>query len=288
MPTTRLASRSERHASIRRFSSNGSPTWTEGRLSSSPSVEPGRRQDAGAADAVTTGARAEQDDLVADAGCLAEHQPVDRQHAEAEDVDERVARIAGVEHDLTTDGRHADRVAVSRDAGHDTFGDPAAPWFVEWPEAQRVHDGDRTSAHGEDVAQDAADTGGGSLVGLDVGRMVVALDADGCRDAVTDVHDPGVLARPDEHALTLGGQTLEVEARRLVRAVLGPHHRIHGQLEVVGLAPEDRANVVELGVGQSQGLVDRRVRGSGHGPRVPAAARAPDPLGTNGETGHAP
>ena len=78
MPTTRPASSSARQASMRRFSSNGSPTWTAGRLSSLALVEAGRGQHADAADAVAAGGRAEQHGQVADAGGLAEHQPVDR------------------------------------------------------------------------------------------------------------------------------------------------------------------------------------------------------------------
>ena len=70
---------------------------------------------------------------------------------------------------------------------------------VERPEAQRVHHGDGPGAHGEDVAQDAADAGGRALVRLDGRRVVVALDADGGGDAVADVDHAGVLAGTDEH-----------------------------------------------------------------------------------------
>ena len=41
-------------------------------------------------------------------------------------------------------------------------------------EAQRIHDGQRPRAHGEDVAQNAADAGGRALEGLDVAGVVVA------------------------------------------------------------------------------------------------------------------
>ena len=40
MPTTSFLSSSSRQASIRRFSSKGSPTWTLGRLVSSPAFAP--------------------------------------------------------------------------------------------------------------------------------------------------------------------------------------------------------------------------------------------------------
>ena len=61
-------------------------------------AEAGRRQHAGAADAVAAGRRAEQHRQVADAGRPRQHEPLRGQHAEAEDVDERVVLIGGVEH----------------------------------------------------------------------------------------------------------------------------------------------------------------------------------------------
>ena len=67
-------------------------------------------------------------------------------------------------------------------------------------EAQRVQIGDRPRAHGEDVAQDAADPGRRALIGLDEGRVVVALHLEDRRLAVADVDDAGVLARPADHA----------------------------------------------------------------------------------------
>ena len=68
-PTASPASSSSRHASISRFSSNGSPTCTLGPLRRVGLVvaEPGRGEHAHAADAVAPGRRAEQHREVADA-----------------------------------------------------------------------------------------------------------------------------------------------------------------------------------------------------------------------------
>ena len=123
---------------------------------------------------------------------------------------------------------------------------------VERTEAQRVHQRDRTRAHREDVADDAADAGGRALVGLDRGRVVVALDADRDREAVADVDHAGALARTDEHPRRLGGEPREVALRRLVRAVLRPHHRVHRELELGGLAAEQLDDRRELVVGEAQ------------------------------------
>jgi hypothetical protein len=88
--------------------------------------------------------------------------------------------------------------------------------------------------------------------------VVVGLDADGGGDAVPHVHHTGVLAGPDEHGLALGGEALQVAAGGLVRAVLRPHHGVHGQLEVVGRPAEDPLDVGGLVVGQPELTVQRR------------------------------
>ena len=215
-------------------------------------VETGRREHADPADAVATGRGTEKDGQVADARGLAEHEPVGGQHAEAQHVHQRVVGIGLVEHRLAAHRGHADRVAVARDAAHHTFGDPPAAWVVERTESQRVHQRDRPRTHREDVTQDAADPRGRTLVRLDRRRVVVALDPDGGGHSVTDVDHTCVLARADEHVRAFRGQPLQVDARRLVGAVLGPHHGVHGQLEMVGCTPQDSLDLLVLVVGQTQ------------------------------------
>ncbi len=67
-------------------------------------------------------------------------------------------------------------------------------------ETEPVEERDRPRAHGDDVAEDAADPGRGPLERLDRGRMVVALDLERDRFALAEVDDAGVLARPLEDA----------------------------------------------------------------------------------------
>ncbi len=82
--------------------------------------------------------------------------------------------------------------------------------------------------------------------------MVVALDPEGGGDAVPHVDHTGVLARSHEDALALAREPSEVSARRLVRRVLGPHHRVHRQLEVVGRTAQDLLDVDGFVVGQAE------------------------------------
>ena len=83
------------------------------------------------------------------------------------------------------------------DARHDAPDEIRRAGVVETSEAERVHHRHRARTHGEDVANDAADTGRGALVGLDVGRVVVALHLEDRRVAVTDpnVADPASATR---------------------------------------------------------------------------------------------
>ena len=113
-------------------------------------------------------------------------------------------------------------------------------------EAERIHDGERPRAHGEDVAQNAADAGGRALKRLDVAGVIVALDLEGAGPAVAHVDDAGVFARPLDDAVALGGQTLEMDAAGLVGAVLAPHHAVDAEFGERWHAAERGQNAVVL------------------------------------------
>ena len=218
--------------------------------------ETGRGEHRHAADAVSSGGRAEQHRQVPHPRRDAEHQSLDGERTHAEHVDERVGLVAPVEGQLATHRRDADRVAVPRDARHHALDEPALPRVIGFAEEQRVHDGQRARTHREDVAEDPADTGGGSLVRLDGGGMVVALNPDRHRDPIASVDDTGILAWSHQDRRAFGGEALQVDPRRLVRAVLRPHHPVEGELEGVGLPTEHGDDVLELSVGQPERLVE--------------------------------
>jgi hypothetical protein len=67
--------------------------------------------------------------------------------------------------------------------------------MIRRAEAQGVHRRDRPRAHGEDVAQNAADAGRRTLIGFDVGGMVVALHLEDHAVAIADIDHAGILAR---------------------------------------------------------------------------------------------
>ena len=105
-------------------------------------------------------------------------------------------------------------------------------------ERQRIEAGDRPRAHGEDVAQNAADAGGRALIGLDEARMVVALHLEHDGLPVADIDDARILARPHQHPRRLGRQPAQMDARRLVGTVLVPHRREDAEFGEARLAPD--------------------------------------------------
>src|SRR5262249_44902007 len=202
-----------------------------------------------AVDAIAPGLRADVDDRVAHPGSGPPKNLVRRQHPGGENVHQAIAVVARVEGDLPADSRNADAVAVAGDPRHHSLEQVARLRMARIAKAQRIEQGDRAGAHGEHVAQDPADPGCRPLVWLDVARMVVALHLEGHRQPIADRHHTGILARSDEYLGTGGGELLQVLSRRLVGAVLAPHHREDPQLEQVRLPPEliaDAAVLVRL------------------------------------------
>lgn len=135
-------------------------------------------------------------------------------------------------------------------------------------EPQLVHHRDRSGAHRHDVADDAADAGGRTLVGLDVGRVVVRFDLEGDGPAVADVDDACVLADTGEHARAhlLGGglpEVAQVHLGGLVGAVLTPHHRVHREFRIGGAPAQDVANPLVLVVLETEFAVGLGLIGGG-------------------------
>ncbi len=149
--------------------------------------------------------------------------------ADGHRVDQRIAVVGGMEIDLAADRRHADAVAVAADAAHHAIDDALRHRVGGRAEAQRVQVGDRAGAHGEHVAQNAADAGGRALVGFDEARMVVALHLEHGGEPVADIDHAGVLAGAVDHPGRLGRQLPQPDARRLVAAVLRPHDAEHAE-----------------------------------------------------------
>ncbi len=171
------------------------------------------------------GLRAEIDDRIADSGRGRGEDRVPSGDADRHRVDQDVAVVAPMEAGRAADRRHAERIAVAADPGHDSRDQAPGFRMIGRAEAQEVERGDRPCAHGEDVAQNAANPGRRALIGLDERGMVVRLHLEHADVAIADVDHARVLARSVDDMRALGRQLAQVKARRLVRAMLVPHRR---------------------------------------------------------------
>ncbi len=201
--------------------------------------------------------------------------------ADARHVDDDVPEVAFVEHDAARDRRDSDPVPVVADARDDAAKEilrmsRAAGQLlhrvIERAEVQRIREGDRLGAHREDVAQDPADARVRAAVGLDRGRMIVALDTQGVRVVFVEFDHAGVpsvdhvrrLNREDELLENhLGGlvaamfrprlsEALELHLGRVASEILevrlDPPHFVHAECEPHPFA--DRREFVCRGVAQ--------------------------------------
>jgi hypothetical protein len=115
---------------------------------------------------------------------------------------------------------------------------------------QRIHQGDGTRAHGENVPNDAAYAGGGALVRLNERGMVVGFDLEDRCETFTYVHNAGVFAGALDHLRAFGGKFPQMYARALVTAVLRPHDRKDSKLGDVWLPSQDFYNAVVFFFGE--------------------------------------
>ncbi len=185
---------------------------------------------------------------------FADRSALGRHQADAHRVHEWVRGVVVVEDALAADVRDAHAVAVVADSR-----DRAAKVPVGPPEAKSVEQRHRSRTHRDDVAQDAADAGRGSLERLDGRRMVVRLGLEGDRDSAAEIDHARVLAGSLQHPLAAARQALEQPRRVLVAAVLGPEQREDRELEIVRRPIEERPDTVELPVGETERTMQRLV-----------------------------
>src|SRR5208282_5623086 len=128
-------------------------------------------------------------------------------------IDQDVAVVGRVKLAFAADRRHADAVTVAADPGDDAGHEMTGARMVGAAETQRIEDRDRPRPHRKDIAQDAPDPSRRTLIRLDEGRVVMALDLEHDGIAIADVDDTGVLPRAADHARPRGRQCLEPNLR---------------------------------------------------------------------------
>ena len=140
--------------------------------------------------------------------------------------------------------RHAHAIAIAANASHHALDQMLHLGMIGRAEAQGVHIRDRPRTHGEDIAQDTANTGRCTLIGLDIGRMVVALHLEDRRLTIADINYTSVFAGAANDPRGLCRQFLQVEARALVRTMFGPHDRKNAEFDQVRLTAERLENLL--------------------------------------------
>ena len=217
-------------------------------------------------DSITSGAGSDGDDWIADAFGLRTYEIILVHKPDAHRVDEWIPLVGGVENDFSGDGRNPDAVAVITDAFYHPREQIPHACVVEAAEAKRVEHRDRAGSHRENIAQDAADAGGRSLVWLYCGRMIVRLDLERDGESIADGDDASVLAGSLKDVRRGCRQRLQKRARVLVRAVLAPQRADDPQLGEGRRAAKHRHQpVVLLGVEavlRHERRGDRRITGA--------------------------
>src|SRR5262249_53903375 len=125
---------------------------------------------------------------------------------------------------FAADRRTAETVAVVAYSSHDARNQTAILRLFEKPESEAVENGERTSAHCEDIAQYSADPRRRALIRLDKTRMVVRFDLEGNAPIAAYIDYTRILAGSLKNTITACRKAFQMHARRFVGAVLRPHH----------------------------------------------------------------
>ena len=172
--------------------------------------------------------------------------------AHAHGVDQGIALVTGVEADFPAHGGNPDAVAVVGDPGHHLAEQVADPGAVQSSEPEGVEQGNRTRAHGENVANDPADARRRPLEGLHGRRVVVAFDLEHHRLPVADVDHAGPFPGPLQNPGAVDGKAPEKRLGVFVTAVFRPHHAVDARLRPVGQPAETADHPLVFLIGQSQ------------------------------------
>ena len=146
------------------------------------------------------------------------------------------------------------------DAGDHPLHQADVAGIVEGTEPQRIEQGDRPGAHGEDVPQDAADARGSPLKRLDRRGVVVAFDLEGQPLPLAQIDHTGVFTGADQDAGPAGGEARQQRPAVAVAAVLGPHDAEHAQFGPVGGPAQAPADLVVISAAEVL-LLQSRVQG---------------------------
>ena len=180
--------------------------------------------------AVATSLGADIHDGLSGFGAAGVENLVGIRQANGHGVDQDIAVITFVEIGLAADCGHADTISVAANASDNPGDKLACLGMIMGTKAQSVERRDWPRAHGEDVAQNAANARRRTLIGFDIGRVVVALHLEHTGLAIANINHAGIFARALDDLVTLGREFPQMQARGFVGTMLGPHDRENTQL----------------------------------------------------------
>src|SRR5690606_26160520 len=128
-----------------------------------------------ATEAVTSGLCADHHQHIADTAGSRAHDTIDGDNANTHRIHKRVAIVAVVKENLTTDRRYSEAVTVTADSGDHMRIEVCVTWFIQRAESQPVEQRDRAGTHREDVANNSTTTGGCTFIWFHCTWVVVAL-----------------------------------------------------------------------------------------------------------------
>ena len=200
-------------------------------------------------DSIATGSCTKENDLVPRTTSAREVKILVPENAKGQSVHQRVVLINGVKPGFATNVGQTQTVAIETNSTHHSGCDAGGVGVSERSKAQSVHHRHRPCAHGNNVANNSAHTGGCALEGLDEAGVIVAFNLEGNCPAFADVNNPSVFSHAHHQVFAHGVVDLltklsKVDLRGLIRAVLAPHHRIHGELAGGGPAAQQRLDLL--------------------------------------------
>ena len=134
------------------------------------------RRERGPSQAIAAGGRAHVKNGIPHALGGTTRDLVMTQHAQRKGVHQRIPLVALVEINFTRHGRNTEAVAVMRNSAHHTTEKPPDFTVIELPESEGVDRANRTRAHGKDIPNDPAHSGGRTLKRLHGAGVIMALD----------------------------------------------------------------------------------------------------------------
>ena len=163
-----------------------------------------RTRHRGAVDAIAARLGPHINNGIANTRRLGGENTISARNADRHGIHQRIAIIARVEIHLTTHRRHAHAIAVTTNTAHHTINDALHARRIWRAKTQRIQIGNRPRPHGEDITQNAANPRRRTIIGFDVGWVVVAFHFENGSQTLTDINHAGILTRALDHPRSLG------------------------------------------------------------------------------------